>query len=82
MLNRLVRVRPSIAGNLEAWEYLKGLKTVFVEAERREHNLHLLDPDHPEANTFHVTEEFCFVSGCQPELPHAVYVQGSQGFPL
>jgi type I restriction enzyme R subunit len=32
---RLVRVRPSIEGNLDAWEFLKGLKTAFVEAEKR-----------------------------------------------
>ncbi len=61
--SRLVRVRPNIEGNLEAWEYLKGIKTVFVEAERRERNLRLLDADHLEANTFHVTDEFRFVSG-------------------
>jgi type I restriction enzyme R subunit len=59
---RLVRVRPNIEGNLEAWEYLKGLKTVFLEAERREHNVSLLDADHPEANIFHVTAEFRFLS--------------------
>ncbi len=60
---RLLGVRPNIEGNLEAWEYLKGLKTVFVETERRERNLRLLDVEHPEANTFLVTEEFRFVSG-------------------
>jgi len=42
---RLLRVRPDIEGNREAWEYLKGLKTVFVQAERRERNLRLLDPE-------------------------------------
>jgi len=63
VIARLLRVRPNIEGNLEAWEYLKGLKTVFVEVERREKNLRLLDPDHPEANHFHITEEFRFVSG-------------------
>ncbi len=61
--DRLVGVRPSIEGNLEVWEYLKGLKTAFVEAERRERNVRLLDTDKPEANTFHVTDEFRFVSG-------------------
>ena len=60
---RLVRVRPSIEGNLDAWEFLKGLKTVFVEAERRERNVRLLDPVNPEANTFHVTDEFRFTNG-------------------
>ncbi len=33
VIKRLVRVRPSIEGNLDAWESLKGLKTVFVEGE-------------------------------------------------
>ncbi|WP_029215058.1 HsdR family type I site-specific deoxyribonuclease [Kallotenue papyrolyticum] len=63
VISRLARVRPTIEGNLEAWEYLKGLKTVFVEAERREKNIRLLDPDRLEANTFHITDEFRFVSG-------------------
>lgn len=59
----LRRVRPNIEGNLEAWEYLKGLKTVFVEAERREKNVRLLDAEHIEANAFHVTDEFRFAVG-------------------
>ena len=63
VFNRLIRVRPNIEGNLEVWEYLKGLKTVFVEAERRERNLRLLDTENIEANRFHVTDEFRFVSG-------------------
>ncbi|MCX7837863.1 MAG: HsdR family type I site-specific deoxyribonuclease [Anaerolineae bacterium] len=62
---RLVRVPPRIEGNLEAWEFLKGLKTVFVESERRERNLRLLDFDTQDAsrNTFHVTDEFKFSNG-------------------
>ena len=65
VIGRLMRVRPDIEGNREAWEYLKGLKTVFVEAERRERNVRLLDPLNVEANTFHVTKEFTFQSGVQ-----------------
>ncbi len=57
---RLVNVRPSIEGNLQAWEYLRGLKTIFVETERRERNLRLLDFANPAANLFHVTDEFRF----------------------
>jgi type I restriction enzyme R subunit len=63
IIARLMRLRPDIEGNREAWEYLKGLKTVFVQAERRERNLRLLDPQQVEANTFHVTDEFRFHSG-------------------
>lgn len=47
-------------GNLDAWEFLKGLKTVFVEGEKRERNVRFLDPANVAANMFHVTEEFTF----------------------
>jgi len=67
VLSRLERVRPDIEGNQDAWEYLKGLKTVFVQAECRERNLCLLDPKRVEANTFHVTDEFRFRGG-----PHEI----------
>jgi hypothetical protein len=60
---RLVRVRPNIEGNLEAWEFLKGLKTVFVPEEKRERNVRLMDPVRVEANSFHVTDELPFQSG-------------------
>jgi hypothetical protein len=36
IVRRLVRVRPSIERNLDAWEFFKGLKTVFVDTEKRE----------------------------------------------
>ncbi|MGH9326436.1 MAG: type I restriction endonuclease [Terriglobia bacterium] len=53
LAKRLCRVRPAVEGNLEAWEYLKGLKTVFVEVERRERNVRLLDFEEPRVNTFY-----------------------------
>ena len=31
--DRLIRVRPTIEGNLDAWEYLKGLKTGASKTE-------------------------------------------------
>jgi type I restriction enzyme, R subunit len=63
-----VRVRPSIERNLDAWEFLKGLKTVFVGAEKRERNVRLLDSDNVEANSFHVTDEFTFSNGVPPDI--------------
>jgi len=63
VLRGLLGVRPNIEGNLEAWEYLKGLKTVFVETERREKNVRLLDAEHIEVNACQVTDEFRFTTG-------------------
>src|SRR5437763_447240 len=61
--DKIIRVRPNIEGNLDAWEYLKGLKTVFVESEKRERNIRLLDLENLDANKFHVTDEFTFSNG-------------------
>jgi len=63
LVGRLVRVRPSIEGNRVAWEFLKGLKTIFVPEERRERNVRLLDPSRVEANSFHATDELVYQSG-------------------
>lgn len=60
---RFIRVPPTIEGNLQAWEYLKGLKTVFVEVEKRERNLRLVDFENPGRNAFNVTDEFSFTNG-------------------
>jgi len=68
VVKRLVRVRPTIEGNLDAWEFLKGLKTVFVESEKRERNVRLLDPVNVGANVFHVTVEFTFSNGTPPDI--------------
>ncbi|MCX7855897.1 MAG: HsdR family type I site-specific deoxyribonuclease, partial [Anaerolineae bacterium] len=77
LAGRLARVPPNIEGNLQAWEYLKGLKTVFLPEERRERNVRLLDPIHPEANSFHVTDEMTVQSGSRRvRLDVALFVNG------
>ena len=63
VIKRLGRISATKEGNLDAWEYLKGLKTVFVETENREHNIKLLEPMNVRTNTFHVTDEYAFESG-------------------
>lgn len=74
IISRLLRVRPHIEGNLQVWEYLNGLKTVFVGKERRERNIRLLDPDNIASNTFHVTDEFAFTNGTHTIRPDVVFL--------
>jgi type I restriction enzyme, R subunit len=71
---RLARVRPAVEGNLDAWEYLKGLKTVFVETERRERNVRLLDLEEPRGNAYHVTDEFTFDNGTYRIRADAIFL--------
>lgn len=80
IVNRLVRVRPTIEGNLDAWEYVRGLKTVFVPEEKRERNIRLIDTDSPGRNVFHVTDEFLFTNGTRTIRPDVVLMVN--GFPL
>jgi type I restriction enzyme R subunit len=60
LAHRLSRALPNIQGNLDVWEHLRGIKTVFVEEESRERDVTFIDADDPSANTFHVTDEFSF----------------------
>ncbi|MFN3763777.1 MAG: DEAD/DEAH box helicase family protein, partial [Anaerolineae bacterium] len=77
LARRLAGVPPNIEGNLQAWEYLKGLKTLFIPHERRDRNVRLLDPLHPEANSFHITDELTFQSGSHRiRLDVALFVNG------
>ncbi len=62
VIRKLESLYPNIEGNMEAWEYLKGLKTVFVPWERRERNIKLIDEDHKN-NLYHVSDEFYFTNG-------------------
>jgi type I restriction enzyme R subunit len=68
LVRRLTHIRPNIEGNLEAWEFLKGEKNVFVAAEGQERRVRFLDPGDIEANTFHVTQEFMFSNGTPPNV--------------
>lgn len=75
-LTRLKRISPTIEGNLEAWEYLQGLKTVFVPHERRERNLILLSPRWQD-NQYHVTDELTYDNGSKRiRLDVAFFING------
>ena len=63
LIKRLERIPPTVEGNLQTWEYLKGLKTVFVPSEKRERNVRFIDAEDMKKNTFHVTDEFRFGNG-------------------
>ena len=76
LTKRLEHVLPRIEGSLEAWEYLRGLKTVFVPDEKRERNVRLLAAGW-EQNTYHVTDELRFTDGAHAiRLDAAFFING------
>ena len=74
LAKRIGRIPPTIEGNLIAWEYLKGVKTIFVPAEKRERNVRLIDTDDIENNTFHITDEFSFTNGSKTIREDVVFL--------
>ncbi|HEC87949.1 MAG TPA: HsdR family type I site-specific deoxyribonuclease [Thermoplasmata archaeon] len=74
LIKQIHRIPANIEGNLIAWEYLKGLRTVFVPDEKRERNVKFIDADNIENNTFHVTDEFSFYNGYKENRPDIVFL--------
>lgn len=58
ILRQLNLLKPSIAGNRDALAWMRGQRSVFVPAEKRERNVTLIDFNHPDRNLFHVTAEW------------------------
>ena len=74
LIRRIERIPPNIEGNLIAWEYLKGLRTIYVPDEKRERNVRLIDAENVDSNTFHVTDEFEFTNGTKTIRPDVVFL--------
>lgn len=58
ILRQLNLLRPSIEGNRDALEWMRGEHSVFVADENRERNVTLIDFDNLDRNLFHVTDEW------------------------
>lgn len=63
VITRLENVRTSIEGNEEALLWLRGSKSIYVESERREMNVRVIDFGNPDNNVFQVTDEWQYTNG-------------------
>jgi type I restriction enzyme R subunit len=74
LLRRIELIPATIEGNLTAWEYLRGLKTVFVPSEKRERNARFIDSDNISNNVFQVTDEYSYTNGKETIRPDVVFL--------
>lgn len=58
VMRRLALLKPSIEGNRDALNWLRGEGSVFVPEEKRERNVQLIDYEDIKRNVFHVTDEW------------------------
>lgn len=65
IVRRIEGVRNSIEGNAEILAWLRGERSVYVPAEKRQRNVRLVDFDKPADNVFHITPEWRYTNGSQ-----------------
>lgn len=63
LIKAIENVPANINGNQQAWEYLKGLRTVFVQNEKRFRNVKLIDEITLDNNKYQITDEFTYENG-------------------
>src|SRR6266508_3543832 len=63
VIARIEAVRTNIEGNAEVLAWLRGERSVFVEAEKRQRNVLVVDFGHPASNLFQVTDEWQYTNG-------------------
>ncbi len=63
VIAKIEGVRTTIEGNAEVLAWLRGERTIYVEAEKCHRNVTLIDFEHPAHNVFHVTDEWQYTNG-------------------
>ncbi|MDE1871211.1 MAG: HsdR family type I site-specific deoxyribonuclease [Candidatus Micrarchaeota archaeon] len=79
LIKKIEKLPPNIEGNLQAWEYLKGVKNVYVPKEKRERNVEIISND-LKKNVFQVTDEFAYTNGTKTNRFDVVFF--INGFPI
>lgn len=63
ILSEINRITPNIEGNLSFWQFLKGHHPHYIQREKRNFNIKVIDTDNIDNNEFHVTQEFEYTNG-------------------
>jgi type I restriction enzyme R subunit len=63
VIARIESARNNIEGNAEVLAWLRGERSIYVQSEKRQRNVLLVDFLHPTENTFHVTDEWQYTNG-------------------
>ncbi len=63
VIARIESARNNIEGNAEVLAWLRGERSIYVQSEKRQRNVMLIDFSHPTENIFHVTDEWQYTNG-------------------
>jgi len=74
VVERIENVRNNIEGNAEILAWLRGRRSIYLEAEKRQRNVTLIDFNHPAHNLFHVTDEWEYTNGQHTNRADVMFV--------
>ncbi len=74
IIRQLTLLPSTIEGNRDVLSWLRGERSIFVPSENRERNVRLIDFDTPDANVFHVTDEWRHVNPAYPNRADVVFL--------
>ncbi|GIU75772.1 MAG: type I deoxyribonuclease HsdR [Bryobacteraceae bacterium] len=74
VIARIESVRNNIEGNAEVLAWLRGERSVYVESEKRQRNVTLIDFAHPAESVFQVTDEWQYTNGKYRNRADVVFV--------
>ena len=63
VIAKIENVRNNIEGNAEVLAWLRGERSIFIESEKRQRNVTVIDLEHSANNAFHVTDEWQYTNG-------------------
>jgi len=79
VIRRIKLLPANLRGNEDFLKYLRNQKTVYVEEEKRERNIKLIDYENPENNHFAITEYFWFEDRDRRQADVMLFING---FPI
>lgn len=63
IIGKIESIRNNIEGNYEILKWLRGQKSIYIESEKQERNITLVDFSNPSKNVFNVSDEWSYTNG-------------------
>jgi type I restriction enzyme R subunit len=74
VIARIESVRNNIEGNAEVLAWIRGERSIYMESDKRQRNVVLIDFTHPAENIFQVTDEWGYTNGKYGNRPDIVFL--------
>jgi len=74
IIGKIESVRNNIEGNCEILKWLRGQKSIYIEGEKQEKNINLIDYLNPANNVFQISDEWSYTNGKNRNRADVVFI--------